>query len=73
MDPESMAMKWLAKVFVDRKKFERAQKVARLGQRFFMKGGVIESLPGPFGGWTATRDVFPVAQQSFREWWRTRS
>ncbi len=72
-DPEGMAMKWLARVFSSAKKFERAQKVGRMGQRFFMKGDVIESLPGPFGAWTTTRDVFPVAKQTFREWWRTRS
>lgn len=73
IDPEGIAMKWLAGVFSDARKFERAQKVGRMGQRFFMKGDVIESLPGPFGGWTTTRDVFPVAKQTFREWWRTRS
>ena len=72
-DPEGIAMKWMAGVFGNAKKFERAQKVARMGQRFFMKGDVIESLPGPFGAWTTTRDVFPVAKQTFREWWRTRS
>jgi hypothetical protein len=37
-----------------------------------MKGDIIERLPGPFGGWTTMRDVFPVARPTFREWWRTR-
>jgi L-lactate dehydrogenase complex protein LldF len=73
MDPENMAMKFLARVFSSPSRFERAQKIGRLGQRFFMKGDVIEKLPGPFGGWSTTRDVFPVASQTFREWWRTRS
>jgi len=72
-DPEGLAMKFLARVFTSPSRFERAQKVGRVGQRFFMKGGVIENLPGPFGGWTTMRDVFPVAPQTFREWWRTRS
>jgi L-lactate dehydrogenase complex protein LldF len=71
-DPEALAMSFLAHVFADPSRFERAQKVGRLGQRFFMKGGVIERLPGPLGGWTAMRDVFPVARQTFREWWRSR-
>ena len=71
-DGESLAMKFLAGVFADPSRFERAQKIGRLGQRFFMKGQYIENLPGPFGGWTTTRDVFPVAKQSFREWWRNR-
>jgi L-lactate dehydrogenase complex protein LldF len=72
-DAEGLAMKFLARVFASPSRFERAQRVGRLGQRFFMKGDVIESLPGPFGGWTTMRDVFPVADQTFREWWRTRS
>ena len=71
-DPESIAMKFMAGVFADPARFERAQKIGRLGQRFFMRGEYIENLPGPFGGWTTTRDVFPVAKQTFREWWRTR-
>ena len=37
-----------------------------------MRRGFIESLPGPLKGWTAMRDVYPVAKQTFREWWRTR-
>jgi L-lactate dehydrogenase complex protein LldF len=31
---------------------------------------VIESLPYPFSGWTEKRDFPPLAQQSFREWWK---
>lgn len=72
-DPEGLAMKFLAHVFADRSRFERAQKVGRLGQRFLMRQGVIERLPGQLGGWTAMRDVYPVAKQTFREWWSTRS
>ncbi len=72
-DPEAVGMKFLAGVFASGSRFERAQRVGRMGQRFFMKGGVIESLPGQLGGWTATRDVYPVAKQTFREWWRSRS
>lgn len=72
-DPEGIAMKFLAGVFANPSRFERAQRVGRLGQRFFMKGDVIERLPGPLGAWTTTRDVYPVARQTFREWWRTRS
>ena len=71
-DAEGIAMKFLARTFASPTRFERAQKTARLGQRFFMRGDVIERLPGPFGGWTTMRDVFPIAGQTFREWWRTR-
>ena len=66
-------MKMLAGVFASPSKFERMQRLGRFGQRFVLKGGVITSLPGQLGGWTAVRDVFPVANQTFREWWRERA
>ncbi len=72
-DPEAMAMKFLAGVFASRAAYERVQRLGRFGQRFFLRDGYIEHLPGPLGGWTAMRDVYPVATQTFREWWRTRS
>jgi L-lactate dehydrogenase complex protein LldF len=71
-DPESVAMKTLAAVFVNPSRFERMQRLGRFGQRFFMRGDVITSLPGYLGGWTAVRDVYPIANQTFREWWRER-
>ena len=71
--PESVAMKLLAKVFASPALFARSQQFGRLGQKVVQKrGGFIESLPGPLGGWTAMRDVYPVAPQTFREWWKTR-
>jgi L-lactate dehydrogenase complex protein LldF len=72
-DPEALAMKALAGVFADPRRYERAQKLGRLGQRLLMRGGYIEHLPGPLAGWTAMRDVYPVADETFREWWRSRS
>ena len=72
-DPENLAMKALARVFASPTLFAKAQQAGRLGQKVVLKGGYIESLPGPFAGWTAMRDVYPVASQTFREWWRTRS
>ncbi|AGA29940.1 LutB/LldF family L-lactate oxidation iron-sulfur protein [Singulisphaera acidiphila] len=72
-NPESLGMKFLAGVFADRSRYERSQKLGRFGQRFLMRGGYIEHLPGQLGGWTAMRDIYPVAPQTFREWWKTRS
>ena len=72
-DPENLAMKALARVFASPTLFAKAQQAGRLGQKVVLKSGYIESLPGPFAGWTAMRDVYPVASQTFREWWRTRS
>ena len=69
---EGLAMKLLAGVFASPAKFERMQKLGRFGQRLLLKRGVITSLPGQLGGWTAVRDVYPIANQTFREWWRER-
>jgi L-lactate dehydrogenase complex protein LldF len=69
---EDLAMKALAGVFASPAKFEQMQKLGRFGQRFLLKGGVITGLPGQLGGWTAVRDVYPVARQTFREWWKQR-
>lgn len=71
-DPESVAMKMLAGVFATPARFERMQKLGRFGQRFFMRGDAITSLPGYLGGWTAVRDIYPIPRQTFREWWRER-
>jgi L-lactate dehydrogenase complex protein LldF len=66
---EAIAMKTLAAIFASPAKFQRMQKLGRFGQRFFLKRGMISNLPGQLGGWTAVRDLYPVADQTFREWW----
>jgi L-lactate dehydrogenase complex protein LldF len=71
-DPESVAMKLLLRVFLNRKRYEAAQKLAQVGQWPLARNGAIEWLPGPLSGWTAMRDLQPVPQQTFREWWRSR-
>lgn len=72
-DPEALAMRFLAHLFAKSSRFEKAQRLGRLAQRPLMRRGFIERLPGRLGGWTAMRDVYPVAPQTFREWWRTRT
>jgi L-lactate dehydrogenase complex protein LldF len=46
-------------------------KMGRLGQKLhgFVKGSRLD----PAYAWTKTRDLPPIAQQTFKEWWRTRS
>jgi L-lactate dehydrogenase complex protein LldF len=72
LDPERVAMKAMAKVFSSRRAYERAQRLARVGQWPFARHGTIDRLPGQLAGWTATRDLRPVPAESFRDWWRRR-
>ncbi|SER39184.1 L-lactate dehydrogenase complex protein LldF [Faunimonas pinastri] len=67
---EAIAMAAMARIFGSARLFELAQKSAVIGQKPFVRGNVIPSLPGPMAGWTAMRDVTPVPKQSFRQWWR---
>jgi L-lactate dehydrogenase complex protein LldF len=68
---EPLAMRVLAWVFGSDRRFALGQRLGRLGARPFVRDGRIRRLPG-LGGWTATRDLPPVATQTFREWWDSR-
>ena len=70
LDPENIAMQTVARVFSDPALYERAQKFARIGQWPLVRGGSIGRLPGRLAGWTAVRDLKPVPEQTFREWWK---
>ena len=70
LDPENVAMKTMSNVFADRERFERAQSLARLGQWPLARGGTIGRLPGRLAGWTAVRDLKPIPDETFREWWK---
>jgi L-lactate dehydrogenase complex protein LldF len=53
----------------------RLQLVGRVGralQRLVVRGGRIDRLPGPLGGWTAYRTAPPLAAVPFRGRWRAR-
>ena len=57
-------MRTLARIFGDARRYERAQRLAR-------RGGGLARLPvGPLAPWTRTREMPPVAPETFREWWR---
>jgi L-lactate dehydrogenase complex protein LldF len=73
-DAEASAMKAVAWAFSTRRRYERAQRLARLGQFPLARGRErIEHLPAPLSGWTRARDLKAVPPQSFREWWRARA
>jgi L-lactate dehydrogenase complex protein LldF len=68
LDGEGAVMRLVARVFGSRKRYELAQRLARLGR------GPLAKLPvGPLSAWTAMRDLPEVPDQTFREWWRERS
>jgi L-lactate dehydrogenase complex protein LldF len=71
LDPENVAMQAMAKTFSNPKLYEGAQKAARIGQWPLARSGAIHRLPGRLAGWTDARDLKPVPEQSFREWWRS--
>src|SRR5579859_226817 len=54
---ERFAMGVLAAIFRGRRRFLLAQRLARLAQRPFVRGGRIRRLPGPLAAWTSTRDL----------------
>jgi L-lactate dehydrogenase complex protein LldF len=60
---ERTAMRALARVFGSARLYERAQRLARVGRR------PARRVPGPLATWTKTRDLPPVAKETFREWW----
>ena len=65
LSPEALAMKTVAAVFSSQSRYERAQKLARLGRGPLAKA----ALPG----WSAMRELPEPPKQTFRDWWRDRS
>ena len=65
LSPEAVAMKAAGAAFASRERYERAQKLARLGRGPIAKA----ALPG----WTAMRDLPDPPKETFREWWRSRT
>lgn len=71
-DPEAATMEALAWVFADRRRYELAQKLARVGQLPLARSGRIRRLPAALAGWTEMRDAPAIPAQTFRDWWRRR-
>ncbi|HEY4276910.1 MAG TPA: LutB/LldF family L-lactate oxidation iron-sulfur protein [Conexibacter sp.] len=72
LDPERLALKAVARGFATRGRYERLQKLGRRAQWPVARKGKIERLPGELGGWTEARDLMPIPDQTFREWWVAR-
>ena len=70
---ERLLMRSIAWLLGTPRRFAAAQRLARLAQRPFVLRGTIRRLPPPLAPWTRTRDLRPLAPQSFRDWWKERS
>ena len=66
---EGAAMRLTSWMFASGRRFALAQRIAARAQRPLVRGGLIRRLPPPLAAWTRTRDLRPVATESFRRWW----
>ena len=65
--------RWWARFWATSPGYRRSIRWARWGQRWFVRHGRIQSAPGLASGWFNTRDMPPLAAETFHEWWeRTR-
>jgi L-lactate dehydrogenase complex protein LldF len=70
---ERATMRGVAWAFGSRRRFALAERIGRVAQRPLARGGTIHRLPRPLEAWTRSRDLKPLARESFRDWWaRTR-
>jgi len=54
-----------------RKVYDLALEAAGIIQKGLPKNkGMLRYLPPPFNGWTRSRDMQPVAAETFSTWWR---
>lgn len=68
---EKISMRTFGAVMSDSKKYNKALKLGRLGQKFVVRDGVIKSKMGPLKGWTNYRHAPSLSKQSFRDQWGT--
>ena len=72
LSAENLAMQAAANIFLSHRRYEAAQRLARVGQNLFKRDGQLTDLPGMAGAWTRSRDLRPIPKQSFRDWWKSR-
>ncbi len=72
-DLEALAMKTMSAIFQDERRFRAAQRLGRMAESLLPnKQGWITRMPGILGGWTQSRDLQQMPQQTFRDWWENR-
>jgi len=67
---EATAMRGLAWIMRDPRRWGRALRLGRAGRLFAMRSHRISTLPGPLAAWTASRDLPRPPRQTFRDWWQ---
>ena len=67
-----VGMRAAAWLFAGAGRFAVAERLGRVAQRPLVRDGAIRRLPRPLAAWTRSRDLKPLAPQSFRTWWRSR-
>jgi L-lactate dehydrogenase complex protein LldF len=77
-NPEALALKSVALIFRDERRFRAAQRLGRIAERPLVRKdgqgeGWIGWLPGLLGGWTQVRDLREMPRQTFREWFEQRA
>ena len=66
----NIGMKAAAFLFADSGRLAFAERLGQIGQKpLVSKNGFIEWMPLMLSGWTQTRDLKAMPEQSFRDWW----
>jgi len=69
---EGALLRRLGRLFLDRGRYERAQRLGRALQRPAVRDGRLRWFAGPLKGWGQSRTLPSLPEQTFREWWETR-
>jgi L-lactate dehydrogenase complex protein LldF len=68
---EKMIFQMWSWMIRNRSIYDMALRLASVGQKFLPdKNGMIQKLPAPMSGWTQSRDIPPVAGESFIRRWK---
>jgi L-lactate dehydrogenase complex protein LldF len=69
---EGLVMRRLARILLDRRRYERAQGLGRALQRPAVRRGKVRWFVGPLRGWGSSRELPALPSETFREWWERR-
>jgi len=69
---EGVSLRFLGRVFAQRRRYERAQRLGRALQRPVVRNGHVRWFVGPLKGWGMSRELPALPLQTFREWWEQR-